>query len=75
MNAGVQLAAAPAAPTIPANAVVVLWFSFNGGVLQLLSVNGLAATLLQYLKPAMSQANLVGVMQNLDSTLGPQQVY
>jgi hypothetical protein len=39
-NAGVQPAAAPVVPTLPANAVVGLWFGFNGGVLQLLDVNG-----------------------------------
>jgi hypothetical protein len=39
-NAGTPPAAAPVVPTLPAGAVVGLWFGFNGGVLQLLDVNG-----------------------------------
>jgi hypothetical protein len=39
-NAGTPPLAAPVVPTLPAGAVVGLWFGFNGGVLQLLDANG-----------------------------------
>jgi hypothetical protein len=40
LDAGKTAGAAPVVPTLPAGAVVALWFGFNGGVLQLLDVNG-----------------------------------
>jgi hypothetical protein len=39
-NAGTPPATPPVVPTLPAGAVVGLWFGFNGGVLQLLDENG-----------------------------------
>ncbi len=35
IDAGTTAAVAPVLPTIPANAVVALWFGFNGGNLTL----------------------------------------
>jgi hypothetical protein len=60
-NEGTAPAAAPVVPTIPAGAVVGLWFGFNGGVLQLLDVNGLDANNSPVLKGADCVNGLPGV--------------
>ncbi len=41
---------APVVPALPAGAIVALWFGFNGGVLQLLDVNGLDTNMSPTLK-------------------------
>jgi hypothetical protein len=60
-NEGTAPAAPPVVPTLPAGAVVGLWFGFNGGVLQLLDVNGLDANNSPVLKGADCVNGLPGV--------------
>jgi hypothetical protein len=60
-NEGTAPAAPPVVPTLPAGAVVGLWFGFNGGVLQLLDVNGLDANNSPVLKGVDCVNGLPGV--------------
>jgi hypothetical protein len=61
LDAGKTAGAPPVVPTLPAGAVVALWFGFNGGVLQLVDVNGLDTNASPVLKGAGCINGLQGV--------------
>jgi hypothetical protein len=61
LDAGKTAGAPPVVPTLPAGAVVALWFGFNGGVLQLLDVNGQDTNASPVLKGAGCINGLEGV--------------
>jgi hypothetical protein len=61
LDAGKTAGAPPVVPTLPAGAVVALWFGFNGGVLQLLDVNGQDTNASPVLKGAECINGLAGV--------------
>ncbi|KAE9365732.1 hypothetical protein N431DRAFT_294038, partial [Stipitochalara longipes BDJ] len=61
LDAGKTAGAAPVVPTLPAGAVVALWFGFNGGVLSLLDTNGQDTNASPVLKGAGCINGLAGV--------------
>jgi hypothetical protein len=61
LDAGKTAGAPPVVPNLPAGAVVALWFGFNGGVLQLLDVNGKDTNASPVLKGAGCINGLEGV--------------
>ncbi|KAN0090610.1 hypothetical protein V8E51_019189 [Hyaloscypha variabilis] len=61
LDAGKTAGAPPVVPTLPAGAVVALWFGFNGGVLQLLDTNGKDTNTSPVLKGAGCINGLAGV--------------
>ena len=64
-TAGVAPAAAPIVPQLPANAVVSLFFGFNGGVLKQVDANGQDANNSPSLKAANCVNGLTGVQDDL----------
>ncbi len=61
LDAGKTAGAPPVVPNLPAGAVVALWFGFNGGVLQLLDINGKDTNASPVLKGAGCINGLEGV--------------